>query len=295
MRFFIEGPFDTDRSDLDRAGLARVARAQGHHVTELVPEQALEPGAPRLPDFESVGFEWGVLVGDTPSPERYAAIVQEAAAKKVQLLNDPAQHLAALEFHRTVAQLDGLTARTEVVTAVDQVDAALARLPPPVFVRGSLGSRKWYGWDACVAPDAAHAKERVEKLLALRELSRGHVLLRELLPLRRLDRVVEGFPQSRECRLFVLDAEVITFGAYWPLGDPFGALNARELSELHALAREAAIRTKVPWLCVDVGQLESGEWRVIETADPACCALGGVSPTNLVAALASGLEARAGC
>lgn len=295
MRFFIEGPFDTDRADLDRAGLARVARAQGHHVTELLPEQALEPGAPRLPDFESVGFEWGVLVGDPPSPERYAAIVQEAAAKKVVLLNDLEQHLTAQEFHRTVQRLDGLTARTELVTSLDEVDAALARVPPPVFVRGSLGSRKWYGWEACVAPDAAHAKERVAKLLALESLSRGHVLLRELLPLRRLDRVVEGFPQSREYRLFVLDAEIITFGAYWPLGDPFGALIPREHAEMQALAREVAIRTKVPWLCVDVGQLESGEWRVIETGDPASCALGGVSPTNLVAALASGLESRAGC
>ncbi len=295
MRFFIEGPFDTDRADLDRAGLARVAQAQGHHVTELLPEQALEPGAPRLPDFESVGFEWGVLVGDTPTPARYAAIVAEAAAKKVVLLNDLEQHLTALEFHRTVQQLDGLTARTELVSSVDEVDAALTRLPPPVFVKGSLGSRKWYGWDACVAADAASAKARVAKLLALQGLSRGHVLLRELLPLRRLDRVVEGFPQSREYRLFVLDAEIITQGAYWPLGDPFGELLPREQREVQALGREVAIRTRVPWLCVDVAQLETGEWRVIETGDPASCALGGVSPSNLVAALAAGLESRAGC
>jgi hypothetical protein len=34
------------------------------------------------------------------------------------------------------------------------------------------------------------------------------------------------------------------------------------------LAREAARRLEVPYVAVDVGQLEGGSWIVIETGDP---------------------------
>jgi hypothetical protein len=295
MHFLIEGPLDRGGSNLDRVGLAETARRWGHRVTELLPEAALEPGQPRLPPFESIGFEWGVLFCDTPSPARYAGIVAEAAARKVVLLNDVTQHLDALELHRTVSRLDDLTARTVVVESVDALDAALERLPPPVFVKGSVGSRKRHGRGACVAEDVGQARALVEKLFALPSQARGAVLVRELLPLRHTGRVVEGFPQAREYRLFVLDADVIAVGPYWPLGDPFGALAPRELDEVQALAREVAARTRVPWLCVDVGQLDSGDWRVIETGDPCCSSLAGVAPAALVGALPAALEARAGC
>lgn len=295
MHFLIEGPLDRDSSNLDRVGLAETARRWGHRVTELLPEAALEPGQPRLPPFESIGFEWAALFCDTPSPERYAGIVAEAAARKVVLLNDAAQHLDALELHRTVGRLEDLTARTAVVDSAKALEVALVSFPPPVFVRGSVGSRKWHGWSACVAEDAEQTRALVEKLLALPTQARGAALVRELLPLRRTGRVVEGFPQAREYRLFVLDADVIAVGAYWPLGDPFGALTPRELEEIQALAREVARRTRVPWLCVDVAQLETGDWRVIETGDPCCSSLAGVTPSALVGALPAALEARAGC
>jgi hypothetical protein len=51
----------------------------------------------------------------------------------------------------------------------------------------------------------------------------------------------------------------------------------------------------VPWLCVDVGQLETGEWRVIETGDPACSGLSTINPHAFLGALAHGPELRAGC
>ena len=164
-----------------------------------------------------------------------------------------------------------------------------------MFIRGAVNSAKELGWKACVADTLPEAQTLVTKLLALSEYSRGRALLREVLPLRRLDKMHEGFPLSREYRLFVLDADVLAVGPYWVSEDPFGALTERDEREIRALAHEVAKRTKVPWLAVDVGQLESGEWRVIETADPSCTGLASVDPRNLLAALASGLEQRAGC
>ncbi len=295
MLLLVEGPLDTDRADADRLGLVSAAKALGHRVHLIPPEASLEPEMPRLPGLARGDFEWGVLVCDTPTPGRYRRLHDEALALNITLLNDPGQHLDAMELHRTVARLEDLTARTEVVCHLAELPVALSRLKPPVFIKSTVHSRKSYGWKACVADDAREAEALVTKLLAMHTLSRDHVLVRELLPLRRTGAEYAGFPLSREYRLFVLDADVVAQGYYWPLGDPYGAPSERDDREMRALAHEVARRTRVPWLCVDVGQLETGEWRVIETGDPACSGLSTVNARALLAALAHGLEARAGC
>ncbi len=112
-------------------------------------------------------------------------------------------------------------------------------------------------------------------------------------PLRELEK--QGAALKREYRLFVLDADVLAMGFAALPEDPFGALTERDERELRALAHEAARRTRVPWLTVDVGQLESGDWRIIETFDPSSSALTAVNPRDLLGALANGLEHRTGC
>jgi hypothetical protein len=142
-----------------------------------------------------------------------------------------------------------------------------------------------------VASDLPEAQALARAMM----LQGGPVLLREMLPLRRIDKMHEGFPVTREYRLFVLDADVLAMGPYSVSEDPFGALTDRDEQEIRALAHEVARRTRVPWLAVDVGQLESGEWKVIETGDPSCTGLATVAPHALVVALAHGLLMRAGC
>ena len=283
MLLLVEGPLEGDR-----LGVANAAQALGHRVVELA------TGASVLP-MDVGGFEWGVLYGDTPSLERYQALHEAARSKNVTLLNDVMQHADAMELDRVVGALGGSTARTEVVSRVEDVRAALTRLPLPVFIKGAVQSRKWFGWNACVAQTVEDAEARVTQLLSMPSQSRSRVLLREVLPLRRIDQTVENFPLSREYRLFVLDADILALGFYWPGPDPFGALSERELREIHELAHHAAVKTRVPWLCVDVGQLDDGSWRVIETQDPCCSALSAVSPGLLVGALGRALEMRGGC
>ncbi|MFT3712114.1 MAG: ATP-grasp domain-containing protein [Archangium sp.] len=267
----------------------------GHRTLELPLEATLTETDRRVPGLERGDFEWGFLCGDIPSPERYRRIHDEARAANVTLLNDPVQHLDAVELHRTVKRLDGLTARTAVIENADQLSGALAEIKPPVFLKSTIHSRKWFGWKACVADDLQHATELTRTLFNQKSTSRERVLVRELLPLRRTGSEYEGFPIAREYRLFVLDADVVGMGFYWPFGDPFGAPTEREEREMRQLAHEVARRTRVPWLCVDVGQLEDGEWKVIETGDPCCSGLATVDAKVLIGAVAHALELRAGC
>ena len=291
MLLLMEGPLPHAPDD-PRVGMVAAAQALGLRAHVFPANGSLADAQPPL---QSGDFQWGVLYGEAFSPDRYQVIHDQARALNITLLNDPAQHRQAEEFDRNVAALEGLTARTEVVDQEADVEGALERLPLPVFVRGAVASAKELGWKACVADTLAEAQDLVAKLLALKDYSRGRALLREVLPLRRLEKLHEGFPLSREYRLFVLDADVLAMGPYWVSQDPFGALTERDEREIRTLAHEAARRTRVPWLAVDVGQLENGDWRIIETADPACTELAAVSPRDLLGALANGLEQRAGC
>ena len=292
MLILMEGPLETRRAEDDRVRLVAAARALGHRVHLFPADGFLAAAEPALARGD---FQWGVLYGGAFSAARYQRLHDEARELNITLLNDPAQHRDAEEFDRTVGLLQGLTARTEVVMNVSEVEAALKRLPPPVFIRGAVSSANELGWKACVAETVAEAQTLVTKLLALDDYSRGRALLREVMPLRRIDKLQEGFPLSREYRLFVLDADVLALGPYWVSEDPFGALTERDEREIRELAHEVARRTRVPWLAVDVGQLESGDWRVIETSDPACSELAAVNPRDLIGGLATGLLQRAGC
>ena len=148
------------------------------HVDEVEP--ALADLAPRRPAVPAV---W---VGTIPDEALYRAVDTALRARGVHLLNDPEAHLDVFEFDRAYPRLADLTARTVTVTAVDQVAAALTVTGLPAFLKGALLSRKHSGWSACVATTLADAEALAAGLLRRRYLSRGRVLVRELLPLRRL-------------------------------------------------------------------------------------------------------------
>jgi hypothetical protein len=165
------------------------------------------------------------------------------------------------------------------------------------------GSFQWgfvFGGVPSVARYQSLHEQAKEKNIALLNDVTQHAHAREseaLAPLRSLDghslRRVENKPRSY--RLFVLDADVLAMGFLGAPADLFGPLSDREQSDLLALAREAAVRTRVPWLAVDAAQLENGEWRVTGTHEPSNCGLGTIDPAHFVASLARALDMRGGC
>jgi hypothetical protein len=286
---------DPDKSDGDINGATRVAVELGGPVYFLSRAGAVEaedeedplahvPAQPRE--------QPAVWIGHIPTPERYARVYAQALARGIRLINSPDAHRRALEFDGAYPRLAGLTPRSVVVDDVQAVKGAVETLGLPVFIKGSVLSRKAYGWKACVAETREEAEALVGRLLRITSLSRGRAVLRELVHLRRTEQVLEGFPTAREYRLFLLRGEVVGSGYYWPFADPFGPLGGEDEAAVHALAREAARRMEVPYLSVDVGQREDGGWTVIEVGDPQFAGVGHISVAslyrNLRAALAPG-------
>jgi len=232
----------------DFTGIDSAADALAH-----IPDQAVETP--------------GIWIGYIPTPEHYEAIYHAALDKGIRLLNTPEQHLRAQEFDRAYARLEGLTPRSAIVTDPDQCEAAVSLLGLPVFVKGIVQSRKARGWKACVADSLPELQALTSQYLSLEDRTRGRVAVRELARLRFVNKTALGFPIGREFRVFMHGSQVLGHGYYWDGGDPLSKLTVQEEGDVLALAAEAAQRMDVPFLAVDVGQLDDGRWIVIETGD----------------------------
>ena len=236
---------------------------------------------PVPPDFETYGtaedvlayvphFDKavpGVWVGYIPSLERYTALYEAARARSIHLLNTPAQYQTAMEFDRFYPLLGQLTPASRVVHSIDDCATIGAELGFPVFVKGAVKSNKEQGWQACVADNEAALATLTQQLLARPARSRGRVIVRKLVMLRHAQQTPDGFPLGREYRVFVYQQRILAFGYYWDEhADPYPLLPADD-DAIRGLAIEAARRVGVSFLAVDIGQLEPGEWSVIEVGD----------------------------
>jgi ATP-grasp domain, R2K clade family 3 len=237
-----------------------------------------------LPNFDRP--QLGIWAGFIPAQAKYEAVYRAAAAKNVFLVNDPIQHQTALEFDRYYPLLGNLTPQSMIVTSGDECTDVGAKLGFPVFVRGAVKSNKTLGWDACVAKDSDELRYIVEQILSIPHRARGRAVIRQLVKLRYRSMMPGDFPRSREYRLFVYRGQVLAFGYYWDEFEDEFILTASDRSSLHELAIEAATRVDVPYIIVDIGQLESGDWIVIEVGDAQFAGMSHVSIVELWSKLA---------
>ncbi|MFY0537909.1 ATP-grasp domain-containing protein [Nannocystis pusilla] len=101
-------------------------------------------------------------------------------------------------------------------------------------------------------------------------------------------------PIAREYRVFLYRGEPLAHGYYWPYFHDFVALSPAEEAEVLALARRAAARLDAPLLSLDIAQLESGAWIVIEPGDPQFSGLSFIAPRPLWRRLAERLSLETG-
>lgn len=243
------------------------------HVHEVAP--ALADVAPYSTPQPAI---W---IGTIPEEPIYRAVFAELGQRNIQLLNDPEAHLDVFEFDRAYPRIADLTAPSVVIDDPSQLTAAIQRVGLPAFIKGALLSRKHSGWRACVADTIGDAEILTKKLLRQRYLSRGRVIVRALLPLRRFTVPASEFPVGREFRVFLLRGEPLAHGYYWPYTGDWAALTPAEEFALLTLARTAAARFTTPLIALDIGQLEDFTWRIIETGDPQFSGLSFMDPRLL--------------
>lgn len=257
-------------SSKENRALTEVAKLLGFHVFYIPHDFSMCENAENalfhIPQQQKETL--GIWIGYIPTPERDEAIYHEAMRKGIRLLNTPEQHLTIQEFDRAYPKLKGLTPESIVITNYSQCQQAVSELGLPVFVRGAVQSRKTSGWKACTANTLEELQLLTHQILSLEGRSRGRVIVRKLVKLRHCQTSPEGFPFGREYRVFIYREKILGHGYYWEGDDPLKKLSSQEENQVLKLALNAAKLLCVPYITVDIGQLESEEWIVIETGDP---------------------------
>jgi hypothetical protein len=213
------------------------------------------------------GRTQAVWIGFIPSAERYEAIYTELQRKHIRLMNTPQEHLIAQEFDKAYPMLAGITPESVVLTNPDDYQRAIEKLAFPVFVKGAVRSRKEAGLKACVANSKLELQLLVKQFFDAEYRSRGRVIVREFVKLKYHRTSEEGFPLGREYRVFLYKERVLGFGYYWEGQDLYRNLSSDEEKQVLNLARQAAKQLGVPFLAIDVGQTEDGQWIIIEAND----------------------------
>lgn len=219
--------------------------------------------------------------GYIPTIQRYTEVYDAAAAKGVRLVNSPREFQTAMEFDRFYPLLGDLTPESRILSGLDDLSDVESRLGYPVFVKGAIKSNKDQGWARCVAHDRAELTAIAESLLARDRRSLGKIIVRRLFRFRTIATDQQDFPIGREYRAFVYRNAVIVYGFYWDEYRDAAALTPAEDVTIRSLAVQAAERVGTPFVAVDLGQLENGEWIVIEVSDGQFTGLSHVTPLEL--------------
>jgi hypothetical protein len=240
-----------------------------------------------LPYFPEI--QPAIWIGYIPTPDRYLALQNAALAKNIHLLNDLDAHLLAQEFDRYFPFLEGLTPKSVILRSAEEAAAAAEWLGFPIFVRGTVQSRKYKGLAACLAQNLSEFHILIAKLLETEDRSRGRVIARQFVPLRHVQEF-QGFPQGREYRVFLLDRQVISLGYYWENQDPLSRFSPAEEAVVRNLAMQSAERITSRWVAIDIGQAETGDWWVIEMGDAQFSGFGQISALQLLGELGRRLK-----
>lgn len=232
-----------------------------------------------VPRFdEAVPAVW---IGYIPTIEYYQAIYDAGLKKNVRLVNTLEQHRTAMEFDRFYPLIADLTPKSVFIDGMSQLERIADELIFPVFVKGAVKSNKDQGWDAVIANDLTELRTLVQSTMQNAYRTRGKVIIRELVKLRTVATDVNGFPIGREYRAFVYEQDILDYGFYWDEYDDTYPLSSDDRESIRALAVDTARRVDVPFVSVDLAQVESGQWIVIEIGDGQFSGLSQISPLRL--------------
>ncbi|BBM85196.1 ATP-grasp domain-containing protein [Candidatus Uabimicrobium amorphum] len=211
-----------------------------------------------------------VCIGYIPTLDYYREIYNVAKDKNIYLINTPQEYELAEHFHLYYPFIKDLTPKSHFIHTSDEISQQ--NFTFPVFVKGSVLSLKSQGTDSCIAHNKNQLHEIVNKLFThYNKRTVGTVIVREYVKLRHVRKSSQGFPFGREYRVFLYKGQVLAYGYYWDGEDELAQLSPQEEKQVLQLATQVAKRIATPYIAIDIGQLETEEWIVIEVGDGQYC------------------------
>lgn len=273
--------------------VAEIARLTGTRVYRVPVDFDLVGGFEaafwQIPYYEQPML--AVWVGFMLAPEKYKQIYEGLRnARNIWLLNSPVEHLMAEEFDRFYPIIKDLTPKSIILHSLDEYEIACEQLQFPMFIKGTVQSLKIEGPKSCIAYDADGLRRIIERLIQHSNRTRGRVIVRQYHELRSDNFTEIGMPAGREFRVFLFQGIVLALGYYWAQNSNLSCLDFDEYELVIELAKEVANRIAVPYIAVDVGQLKSGQWIIIEIGDAQFAGLCQIPPFQLWNRLSDAVE-----
>jgi hypothetical protein len=116
------------------------------------------------------------------------------------------------------------------------------------------------------------------------------IVVREYIPLMKLDEGMNGLPISNEWRVFCLGDKIIDWGFYWSdfVDNSPTSLDPIGLELLFKVI--PIISQRATFYVIDIAQTQTGEWIVIELNDAQMAGLSDIEPSRFYTNLKSNLE-----
>ena len=201
-------------------------------------------------------------------------------------LENDAAHVGAklINSHRQHRYIADMSYVDDIADMTPKTYTEWWQLPEGKYVvKGRTNSRK-HQWNRLMFANSQSDISRIAKALLDDPLiAQQGLVVREYVPLMKLDEGLNGLPITNEWRFFCIDGEVLCGGFYWashpdavsdPLSPPRDAFK---------LAYKCAQRVDyhVRFVVIDVAQTAGGDWIVIELNDAQMSGLSMIKPEML--------------
>lgn len=207
---------------------------------------------------------------------RYSAVpfyeeqAEDITRLGARLVNTWSEHRFVSDLGQWAPTLDGYTPRTWSHPDAIEGDG-------PFVVKGATYSRKGEWYTHMYAPDRAAARVIYERLRQDPLTRQDSIYLREYVRLRDFGTMPSGLPISNEFRFFVLDGVIVDGGFYWSeyARDSQHAIDEVPTEWLQTAIGRIGRRSR--FYTVDVAELASGGWAVIDIGDGQMAGLSTIS------------------
>jgi hypothetical protein len=231
--------------------------------------------------FDCVDLLSNINTGDFVIP-RYSfypfPLDQEREIKNIgaKLINSYTQHRYIADLQNYVVDLKDLTPRTW-----DNIKDIPENIS--LVVKGETNSKKGNWKKDMFASNKKDALEITSRLMDDSLISQQKIYYREYVPLVSLMDGINGMPVSKEFRFFVAYGKVLCGGYYWQnyIEDLNCVPNANDVPRDFLDKVISIVGNKSNFYVIDVAEIQSGEWIVIELNCGNCSGLSTINPKDL--------------
>lgn len=214
----------------------------------------------------------------------YPELIRDLATRGAKPINSYEQHRFAADLTQWYPYLEDITPRTW---------ETWGNLPEGSFVvKGKTTSRK-DSWASLMFCETKADVPRVAMALLRDSLIKEQgVVIRQYVPLKKLDEGLNGLPVTNEWRVFCwfngTKPKILARGFYWRASHPEAEAAASWSKDAAVLAYKAAERVgpHIPFFVLDLAETATGDWIVVEVNDGSQSGLCGVSAEELYCNLA---------